>query len=141
MGFAERRGLQVAGHHGGVDVVIVRRIADGDGQVAGVEFDVFVAGNSLDREVSGRHADKEHGRARDFDRYLQIVLGAARDAEIPVIAGATEANGEVASVIGITPIDVDGDPIVVAAHHSEFTRTQVQAQIAPGGEVDREGWF
>jgi hypothetical protein len=36
-------------------------------------------------------------------------------------------------------MEVDGDPIVVAAHDPEFARAQVQAQIAPRGEVDREG--
>src|SRR6266851_2793766 len=46
VGFAERRGLKAAGHDGGVDIAVVRRIADGDGQVAEVEFDVFVAGNA-----------------------------------------------------------------------------------------------
>src|SRR5258707_3823700 len=37
VGFAERRGLKATGHDGGVDIAVVRRIADGDGQVAEVE--------------------------------------------------------------------------------------------------------
>ena len=74
-----------------------------------------------------------------FKRAEQAAMGfATRDAEIPIIARATEGNGEVASVAGITPLEVDGDPIVVAAHDPEFTRAQVQAQTAPGGEVHRE---
>src|SRR5258708_19486428 len=58
VGFTERRGLKVAGHDGGVDVAVVRRIADGDGQVAEVELDVFVAGNSLDAKVAGRQPNQ-----------------------------------------------------------------------------------
>jgi hypothetical protein len=33
---------------------------------------------------------------------------------------------------------MDRDPIVAVADDPEFTRTKVQAQIAPGREVDRE---
>src|SRR6266849_7546162 len=96
MGFTERRGLKVAGHDGGVDMAIVRRIADGDGQVAEVEFDVFVAGNSLHGKVASRHANEENSGARDFDGDFKIVLGTAKDAEVPIIARAPETYGEVA---------------------------------------------
>ncbi len=138
MGFTERRGLKVAGHDGGVDVAIVRRIADGDGQVAEVQFDVFVAGNSLDGKVTGRHANKEHSGTGDFDGHFKVVLGTAKDAQVPIIVRAPEANGEVASVVGITAVKVDCYPIVVAADDPEFAGAEVQAQIAAGREVYRK---
>jgi hypothetical protein len=138
MGFTERRGLKVAGHDGGVDVAIVRRIADGDGQVAEVEFDVFVAGNSLDGKVTGRHANQEHSGTGDFDGHFKVVLGTAKDAQVPIIVRAPEANGEVASVVGITAVKVDCYPIVVAADDPEFAGAEVQVQIAAGREVYRK---
>jgi hypothetical protein len=138
MRFAERRGLEVTGHDGGVDVAVVRRIADRDGQVAEVEFDVLVAGDSLDRKVAGRHANKEHGGTGDFDGDFKVVLGAAEDAEVPVIVRASESDGEVASVVGIAPAEVDRDPIVAVPDDSEFAGAEVQAQIAPGREVYRK---
>ncbi len=84
VGFTERRGLDAAGRDGGINMAIVRRIADGDGQVAEVEFDVFVAGNSLDGKVAGSHADKEHSGTGDFDGHFKVVLGTAKDAQVPM---------------------------------------------------------
>src|SRR5260370_30696164 len=85
VGFVEGRRLEIAGEDGGIDVAVVRSIADGDGQVAGVEFDVFVAGNALDRQVSGAPPHKEHTGAGNLHGDFEIVLGTAQDAEVRII--------------------------------------------------------
>jgi len=139
MGFGEGRGLQVAGHNRGVDVTVVGRIADGDGQVAGVEFDVLVARHSLDGEISSRHAHEKDGVVGNFDGDFKIILGASKDADVRIIAGPPEANRKVASVVGITPIELDCEPITFAADDPEFAGAEVQAQMASGREIDGEG--
>src|SRR5258707_5126084 len=116
----------------------VRRMAAGDGQVDEVELDVVVAGHSLDGKVTGRHANQEHSGTGDFDGHFKVVLGTAKDAQVPIIVRAPEANGEVASVVGIRPVQVDRDPTVVAADDPEFAGAEVQAQIAAGREVCRK---
>src|SRR6266446_4929021 len=127
VGFAERRGLDAAGHDGGINMAVVSRVADRDGQVAEVEFDVLVAGDSLDGEVSGRHADKEHGRTGDFDSDFQIVLWTAKDAQVRVIVPVLEAHCEFAGVVSIAPIQVDGNLVVVVTHDPELPGTKVKA--------------
>jgi len=127
MGFVEGRRFEVTAEDGGIDVAVVGGIADRDGQVAGVEFDVFVARNTLDRKISGRHANKEHGRAGNLDGDFEIVLGTAEDAEVRIIVRAPEAHGEVASVVSIAPIQVDGNLVVVVTHDPEFPGTKVKA--------------
>src|SRR5713101_2558081 len=130
--FMEGCRFEIAGEDGGIDVAVVRSIADGDGQVAGVEFDVFVVRNALDRKISSGHANKEHSGAGNIDGDLKIVLGAAEDPEVRVMVPALEAHGEIAGVVGITPAKVGGNPVVVATYDPEFTGTQVQAQLAAG---------
>src|SRR6266849_6674866 len=103
-------------------MAVVSRVADRDGQVAEVEFDVLVAG-----EVSGRHADKEHGRTGDFDSDFQIVLWTAKDAQVRVIVPVLEAHCEFAGVVSIAPIQVDGNLVVVVTHDPELPGTKVKA--------------
>jgi len=92
-----------------------------------------------DGKVAGRHANEEHSGTGDFDGDFKIVLGTAEDAEVSVIVRAPETDGEVTGVVCISPVKVDGDLIAVAPDDPEFTGALVQTQIAPGGEVDREG--
>src|SRR5260370_13083124 len=138
VGFVEGRRLEIAGEDGGIDVAVVRSIADGDGQVAGVESDVFVARNALDRKISSGHANKEHSGAGNIDGDLKIVLGAAEDPQVRVMVPALEAHGEFAGVVGITPAKVDRDLIVAVTYDPEFTGTQVHPQLAARTEIHRK---
>jgi len=140
MGFVERCRFKVAARDGGIDAAVVSGIADGDVQVAGVELNVFIAGNAFDRKISGRHAHKKHGGAGNFYGDLQIVLWPTKDAQVGLVisVGALEAHGELAGVVGIPPGKMDGDLVVIAAPDPEFARAQVQAKLAPGGEVHHE---
>ena len=60
-GFAERSGVDIASAHGRVDMGVVLGIADVDGKIAGVQFDVFVAGNAFDGDVTGRYSNVNAG--------------------------------------------------------------------------------
>src|SRR5713226_9413675 len=136
--FMEGCRFEVTGEDGGINVAVVRSIADGDGQVAGVEFDVGVTRNALDRKVSGGHANKEHSGAGNFDGDFKIVSRAAEDAEVRVIIPALEAHGEIAGVVGITPAKVHRNLVIAATYDPKFPGTQVQAQLAAGREIHRK---
>jgi len=139
MGFVERWRFKVAARDGGIDAAVISGIADGDIQLAGVELNVFIAGNTFDRKISCRHAHKKHGRAGNFYRDLQIVLWPPKDAQVSLVSrlGALEAHGELAGAVSISPRKMDGD-LVVAPPDPEFARTEVQAKLAPGREVHEE---
>jgi len=60
-GFAEGSGVDIASAHGSVDMGVVLGIADVNGKIAGVQFDVFVAGDAFDGDVTGRNTNVNAG--------------------------------------------------------------------------------
>src|SRR5579864_5570660 len=57
--FTERTGVNVTGADRSIDVRIIGRIADFDVEIAGVHFDIFVAGDAFDVQIPERQANNE----------------------------------------------------------------------------------
>src|SRR5258708_1125965 len=93
--FPEGRSLKVAAEHGGVDAGVVREVSHRDGQVARAEFDVLVPGDALHGQVPCRHANVKRGSGRDFDGDLKAVAWPTGDAQVGVMVGTFEADGQI----------------------------------------------
>ena len=76
---AENCRIQVAGLHCRIGVLVIVRIANRDGQIPGVEFDIFVPGNARDVQVAGRYANVEIRVFWHLDPDLDVIVRAAAD--------------------------------------------------------------
>lgn len=62
-GIPENFGIDFAGAHGHVDVAVLCRLVDRDNELAGVEFEILVAGHVVHVHFAGKNA---RGEDRNF---------------------------------------------------------------------------
>src|SRR5882724_8525313 len=117
--FAEGAGGNVAGDDGCFDVGIVGGIADGDGEIAGAEFDVLASGDVFDDDVAGGNAGVEFGISRDADFDVEIVARAAGDVKFGAAGGTGEAVTKVVDFVFVPAGDIDGQLSFVAADDAD----------------------
>jgi len=133
--FAEGAGGNIARDDGGFDVGIVGGIADGDGEIAGAEFDVFAAGDVLDGDVTGGNAGVEFGISWDADFDVEVIARAAGDVEFGAAGGTGEAVTKIVDFIFVPAGDVDGELSFVAADDADCAGTDVKRNARASGKL------
>ena len=94
----ERCGVDFAGGYRAVHLGVVFGIADIDGELSGIDFEVFVSRNILDIKLPGKHADVEMGEFWNIDRDLKIVPRATGDLQGALVAIGFELDANVGRV-------------------------------------------
>jgi hypothetical protein len=138
MGFAKRRRFEAARGDRGIDPGIVGRVSAGNRQIAGVQLDVFVTGNSLDPEFARWHSNEKPRILGDVNSDLEIILGTARDAQFRFRRGRFEPDGEVPGIVSLSARKLNCNFVFVAPLNSEIAGPQIHAEFASGRERHRE---
>src|SRR5882724_2698008 len=133
--FAEGAGGNVTGNDGCFDVGIVGGIADGDGEIAGAEFDVLAAGDVFDGDVTSGNARVQFGVSRDADFDAEVVARAAGDVEFGAARRTGEAITKVVNLAFVPAGDVDGEFSVFAADNANVAGANVQCNASAGGKL------
>lgn len=133
--FAKGAGRNIAGDNGCFDVRIIGGIADGDGEIAGVEFDVLAAGDVFDGDVAGGNASVEFGISRDADFDVEVIARATGDVEFGAAGGAGEAVTKVIDFILVSAGDIDGDFSIIAADDANVAGANVQCDAGASGKL------
>src|SRR5882757_3758636 len=133
--FAEGAGGNIAGDDGCFDVGIVGGIADGDGEIAGAEFNVLAAGDVLDGDVAGGNAGVEFGVARDADFDVEIIARAAGDVKFGADGGTGEAVTKVVDFVFVPSGDIDGQLSFVAADDADGAGANMKRDASAGGKL------
>ena len=132
---AEGAGGNVAGDDGCFDVGIVGGIADGDGEIAGAEFDVLASGDVFDGDVAGGNAGVEFGISRDADFDVEIIARAAGEVEFGAAGGTGEAVTKVVNFVFVPAGDIDGELSFVAADDADSAGTDVKRDARASGKL------
>lgn len=132
MVFVERSGGNVACADGCFDARIVVGIADMDGQVSGVEFDVLAAGDVFDSDIACGNACVEFGAAWNADFDSQIVMRAAGEMKFGVTGSIDQAIAEIVNLVLIFSGDIHGEFSVLAANDADIAGAYVKFHAGAG---------
>ena len=127
--FVEGSGGNIAGGDGGFDARIVFGITDVNGQVTGVEFDVFAAGDVFDGDVAGGNARVEFQIAWNADFDGEVIARPATQTKFGAAGSAPEAITEVFDFVLVSAGDVHGEFSVFGANDADFTRADVKGDF------------
>lgn len=130
--FPKRSGGDVACADGGFDAGIVGGIADADGEIAGVKFDVLAAGNVFDGHIAGGDAGVKLGITRDVDFDIEVIARAAANVKFSVAARAGEAIAQVVDVVLVFAGDVHGELSVFCAEDANIASANMQRDASSG---------
>lgn len=106
--------IQLSGVDRSFDLGKVFGIAHSDGELAGVQFDVFATAYLVNVEVSKGHADFQFGFAGDLDPDLKVVVRTAGDFEAGVVPGLPALHLHVGNVVLVPAFIVNRDEIAIA---------------------------
>ena len=135
--FPERSGTDIAGVDRKVDVAVVGGIADGNREIAGVEFDIFIAGDSFDRDFAGGTARVEIDGPGNVDANGEVVFRSAGDVKFGRGVRASEACFDVLNFVHVLTGELDRNFVVCARKDADFAGADVQAELRFGsaGEI------
>jgi hypothetical protein len=106
-GDMEGCGIDFAGSHGAIHLGVVFGIADIDGELSGIDFEVLVSRNIVDVEFAGKHADVKMGEFWNIDRNLKIIPRTTGDLQSAFVAVGFELDADVGRVVSPTIGDTD----------------------------------
>lgn len=111
------------------------RFADANFQIACVEFDIFVALNTLHFNIPGGDADKEIRVPGHLDGDGHIVVRAASDAQFAGIVGALETGCHISGVAARSSADVDGNLVLICPDNMNLRRPDMETKLSARGEI------
>jgi len=135
VGFAEGGAVDIARSHGSFDVGVVAGIADADGEIAGMEFDVLTANVIFNGDIACGDAGVKLGIARDVDFDFEVIVRTAADMEFGVAAGAGETVAKVVNVVLVFAGDVHGKFSVFGAEDADVARAEMEGDTRSGGDL------
>ena len=133
--FAEGTRGNIAGNDRCFDVRIVGRIADGDGEIAGAEFDVLATGDVLDGDVAGGNSCVEFGISRNADFDVEVITWTAGDVKFGAARGISEVVTEIFDFVFVSAGDIDGELSIFGADDADSAGTDVQRDPRSGGKL------
>ena len=133
--FAEGAGGNIAGHDRCFDVGIVGGIANGDGEIAGVEFDVLATRDVFDGDVARGNARVEFGIPRDADFDVEVIARTTGDMKFGAARRTGEAITKIVDFVFVPAGDIDGELSFVAADNADAAGTNMKRNAGARGKL------
>jgi len=138
---SECAGAQITGVDGGVGMLVISSIADRDGQIAGVDFDILVPNDTGQAEVTGGGANVQVRVLGHLDVEADVVVGTAPDAQGSRLAAGLEFYGHLFGPFGVLHVARDAQHRGAATSDLDVARTEAHAQVAARPESGFESAF